>query len=397
MAALALDLLDETDAMAEELATRICAQIPIYGPGSVVSRDELKRSLTANVSNILGQLSGHGDADFEAPRRIGRDRATQDLPIAEVLRAYRFGFTYVWQRLLDAARSSGPDAVDGLLDTSTTIWELSDQFSNAMTDSYRRTMGERMISADRRRSGILAAILDGPGYGSHSAWEVAKLLNMPYEGTFLVLVTEANEPTVAQPHLEHRLRPLDVTSAWRARPDHEIGLLSLGRRDTAPVLDVVSAATTGRVGVSPLFDRLDGAARALRLAQVALDSLPPGTRGLRQLDDDPQVDLLVRDRETTRRFVNRVLGSVLALPGDDRTTLLATATAWVDAHGSAAEAGRVLYCHENTVRHRIHRLEEHLGTSLDDPRSLGDLITALQAIRTFPELGNPAAPDVPTR
>lgn len=109
---------------------------------------------------------------------------------------------------------------------------------------------------------------------------------------------------------------------------------------------------------------------------------------VRQLDDEPQVDLLVRDRETTRRFVVRVLGNVLALPDEARDTLLATATAWLNAHGSAAQAGRVLYCHENTVRYRIHRLEEHLDGSLDDPRTLGDLMTALQAIRTFPELGN---------
>ena len=72
----------------------------------------------------------------------------------------------------------------------------------------------------------------------------------------------------------------------------------------------------------PHFDRLDGAARALRLAQVALETLPSEAGGLRQLTDAPLTELLVRDLDTTRRFVERVLGNVLALPDDDRATLL---------------------------------------------------------------------------
>ena len=42
------------------------------------------------------------------------------------------------------------------------------------------------------------------------------------------------------------------------------------------------------------------------------------------------------------------------------------------------------------VRHRLRRLEGHLGVSVDDPRDLADLTTALEAIRTFPQLGERA-------
>jgi DNA-binding PucR family transcriptional regulator len=58
----------------------------------------------------------------------------------------------------------------------------------------------------------------------------------------------------------------------------------------------------------------------------------------------------------------------------------------VGRRGSAAEAGRLLYCHENTVRYRMRRLEEHLGGSLSDPTILAELAAAMQAIRTFPQL-----------
>ncbi|UGT55211.1 PucR family transcriptional regulator [Nocardia asteroides] len=390
VAKLAADLLEQVDSLADQLLVRITDQIAIYGTESIVSRDELRTSLIANMDQIVGRLIGERGEDLSAPRDIGRTRAAQDMPLPEVLRAYRFGFAFVWERLLAAARDSGQRSVDALLDTATTIWELADDFSLALTESYREALGERMIEADRRRSGILSAILDGPASGSLSAWEVAKLLDLPYEGTFLVVVAEVKGVrSAALPRLEDRLRQLDVGSAWRSQPHHEIGVLSLGRRrDPADVLAEVGQVALGRVGVSPVFARLDGAARALRLAQVALESLPPGTKGLRRLEDEPHIDLLVRDRETTGRFVLRVLRGVLATPDHERTTLLATATAWIDARGSAAQAGRQLYCHQNTVRQRIRRLEEHLGGSLDDPRLLSDLTIALQAIRVFPELGN---------
>ncbi|GAA2065420.1 hypothetical protein GCM10009801_10740 [Streptomyces albiaxialis] len=84
--------------------------------------------------------------------------------------------------------------------------------------------------------------------------------------------------------------------------------------------------------------------------------------------------------------MHRILGGVLSLPEDDRTTLLATARAWLEAHGSAAEAGRALYCHQNTVRYRMHRLEEFLRGPLDDAKVIAELSTAPDAVGTFPIL-----------
>ena len=388
VARLAAALLEALDPLTEELADRITAQIEIYKVQTLVSRAELKRSLTQNLAHILGQLSSEKQADLDAPRQIGRARAAHDVPLPEILRAYRLGFTFVWQQLLDAAERAGQPAMNALLATATTIWELADDYSLAMTEAYRERMSERMISADRRRSGLVAALLDGPRTADRGAWEIAKLLDLPFEGRFLVVVVEApNDVDSPARTLDGRLRSLDVNSAWRTQPDYEIGVLSLGPRRPAPDILAALADTPGtRIGVSPVYTRLDGTGRALRFAHVALEGLPAESRGVRQLDDLPLTDLLIHDRESTRRFVVRVLGNVLALPDNDRSTLIATAEAWIAARGSAPEAGRVLYCHENTVRHRMHRLEEHLGLALDDPRNLTDLTAALQAIRTFPDL-----------
>jgi DNA-binding PucR family transcriptional regulator len=188
--------------------------------------------------------------------------------------------------------------------------------------------------------------------------------------------------------LEDRLRRLDAASAWRAEPDHDLGIVSCGtRRPISEILAAIAEVAQGRIGVSPPFSRLDQTPRATRFALVALEALPAGTAGVNQVEDTPLAELMIGNLDTTRRFVHRVLGAVLRLPDDDRGVYLTTAQAWLDARGSAVEAGRALYCHENTVRYRMRRLEEHLDGPLDDPVNLAELAAALQAIRTFPELG----------
>ncbi|NMO05223.1 PucR family transcriptional regulator [Gordonia sp. TBRC 11910] len=388
VATVAQTLLSQVDDVADEMLRRIVDKIDVYADQTFVDEADHRRSLVENIVHILTRVSGESSDRLQVAEDLGRRRAEQGAPLPEILRAYRIGFTLLWERLLEAARAAGPQAVDALLDSATDIWILADDYSSTVTESYRAAMSEKLLAADRRRSGILSALLDGVPDDA-SAWEIAKLLELPYEGEFLVLVAETTELDVDPlPGLPGRLGALSIGSAWRSRPDSEIGVVSLPRNvDAGRVMSLVEGVASARVGFSPKFFRLDGTARALRLAQVALDSLPAGRRGARQLADEPQTDLLVRDLDTTRRFVRRVLGDLLRLPDDERTTLLNTAEVWVSVQGSAAAASRRLYCHENTVRHRLHRLEDYMEASLDDPRAVGDLTTALQAIRTFPQLG----------
>lgn len=135
-----------------------------------------------------------------------------------------------------------------------------------------------------------------------------------------------------------------------------------------------------------MYRQLDHTPQALRYAQVAMESLTPPAPAVRQLDDTPLTELVMNNRDTTRRAVNRVLGSLLSLPEDERTMLLTTARAWLRAHGSAAVTAQTLHCHQNTVRYRMHRLEEHLRGPLTDPRVVAELSLALDAVGTFPSL-----------
>jgi DNA-binding PucR family transcriptional regulator len=81
------------------------------------------------------------------------------------------------------------------------------------------------------------------------------------------------------------------------------------------------------------------------------------------------------------RLADEVLGPVLGLPPDDRATVLDTLNAYLDHAGSTERAAEVLYCHPNTVRYRLRRLQELTGRSLSDPRGIAELAAAAYALR----------------
>ncbi|MGW7414779.1 helix-turn-helix domain-containing protein [Streptomyces sp. NPDC054863] len=386
---LAKTLLGRIDTIAAEMADLTYENVALYRT-LVVGPEDLRASMRHNFQNSLSHLADpHSpELDVSGPTATGRKRALQNVPLPEILHAYRLGARYLWEQLLCEARKLGGDAPEALLETAAHVWEISDAQSTAVTDAYRESLAERMVEIDRRRSALVGELIDGPSSNSDTVWEVARMLDFPFQGAFLVVTAEgitASDPTL--PGLDSRLRALDVGSAWRAQPSSETGVLSCSRQQPVErILEAVRGAATGRVGVSPLYDRLDQTDRALRYAQVALESLPPGAAAVRQLDDTPLTELVINNLQTTQRAVNRILGSVLSLPEDDRTTLLATARAWLDARGSAAAAGRALYCHQNTVRYRMNRLEEFLRGPLDDPKVVAELSMALDAIGTFPTL-----------
>lgn len=374
------------DTHVSAMAERLLAEIEHY---QNVPPEDLRRSLRHNTAFTLAYLTGSENTiDLSGPTATGRLRAAQEVPLPEVLRAYTLGFIYTWEQLLAEAIRSGPQAQTALLHAATGYWEVSDAYSQALTASYRDALAERLVETDRRRSALVAALVDGPPPGDGTVWEIAHMLDFPYQGTFLVVTAEVQVTgTPPLPGLDAKCRALDTGTAWRAQPGHEMGVLSCPNRDAvSQILEAVRATTNGRVGVSPAYDRLDQTPRALRYAQVALESLPAGTVAVRQLDDTPLTEMVMTNLETTRRAVNRILGGVLSLPESDRNTLLATARAWLDANGSAAEASRTLYCHQNTVRYRMHRLEEYLRGPLDDPKVIAELAIAVDAVGTFPTL-----------
>jgi len=375
------------DDLVERLTARIAEEIDLYGSDAVVARAELRRSVADNFTFMLGAMSTSDDPDLGPPRRTGRRRAQEGAPLPELLRAYRLGFAFLWEELLAEARATGDGAVHALTDTAAAILTCSDEYAIALTEAYREAVSDRLVTTDRHRSALVEALVTG-GVSAHGpAWEVAKLLDLPYEGSFVAVVAENTAlGTASLTGVEGRLAPHDIASAWRLSPDQQVGVVCIGRRPVELVVGVLGELATCRVGVSPTYATVDHTPRAVRLARIAMQNLQ--APGVAQFDDSPLGVLVAADPGVARDVVQRVFGRLLALDAEDRAGLLGTVEAWLEAGGSATAAGQALFCHPNTVRYRLRRVEELTGRSVDVPRAAAELAVALQALRVFPALAD---------
>jgi hypothetical protein len=217
----------------------------------------------------------------------------------------------------------------------------------------------------------------------------------------LASLTGSATPNLSAPHATGRARaaqgaPLaemltayrvgvaELWSAMAATARDLPGVLSLpDRTRNEAVLNVLGRHATRRVGASPVFAELNQASWALELARLALGSRPGGS-GVTQFRDSP-IDLLVAAApHAALEAARAVLGSLLALPEDELEVLLGTFEAWVRASGSASAAGAELFCHPNTVRYRLRRIESGSVRSLGNPGEVAELVTAVRAWRELP-------------
>jgi hypothetical protein len=82
--------------------------------------------------------------------------------------------------------------------------------------------------------------------------------------------------------------------------------------------------------------------------------------------------------EVSDKLADTILGRFDDLPIDERDVLYDTFRAWMDNDGSVAKAAARLYCHPNTVRYRLRRIEQRTGRSLSVPQSLAELCLAFE-------------------
>jgi hypothetical protein len=369
----------------EDTFTRIVAEMPVYGNARFVSHEKLRSSCEANLRFLLRALEEPGTPDLSQAAATGRERARLGAPLPELLRAFRIGFTEVWQRFVDLTVSDHDTGA--LIAATRALWTLIDEYTETLTEAYRETLAQITRAQHEKRLALVEALFTGGTATEGTLWDIARMLDLSLDGTYLVVAAET--PGLGQeplPGVESLLRERRHASAWRLTPDLQVGVVSLRARTAVdPILGLLKENATGRVGVSPVFSGLGNTARALHLARVALSSLMPGTSGIVQFTESPLAGLVASDPEASAQLAHQVLRPVLELSADERHVLLMTLRAWFDCRGSTKLIAERVYCHPNTVRHRLKRITDELGRSLTDPADIAELGTALRALTMFPD------------
>jgi hypothetical protein len=373
LAELAPLLLDEVDAMTDRMIELLLRTEPAYGDLLAHGRDEMRTSTRANLERGMHALIGAASGSARTSRRdaweVGRRRAAQGVPLEAVLRAYRLGGQVTWEALLNAARRS--NRLDNLLlEVAGSIWRTNDAECSAVAEGYREEQRRLAGVDDDTRQQVLDGLLDGRGGDPAFVRTASELLAVPLDGPLLAVVglrdphgaPAFDGPTAA-------LLKRGVRSVWGHRGDAQVGIVTLGAMPGCDVVTCLRAMTSGPVGVSAVVDSAAAAGSAYRLAETAARTLPAGSTRVVTIDERLPEALLSNSPEISSRLVGQSLGGLLELPDDEREILLDTLAAFLNSDGSPTRAADELYCHRNTVMHRLRRIESVTGRKVTDHRS----------------------------
>jgi PucR C-terminal helix-turn-helix domain/GGDEF-like domain len=230
---------------------------------------------------------------------------------------------------------------------------------------------------------LIDAFLYGRILDQWSVWDVANHLRLPSQGPFVVVAAEA--PVVGKaglPEIESKLRSLDVYSAWRLLPDLQVGIVHIkSEQHLRQTLTLLSRTATGRVGVSGHFDDLRDTPQAFHVAKVTLRGHSPNASRVVVFDGSILATAAVSAPEMMVKSARTVLDRFDDLDDDERGLLFETFRVWQHSDASVRATAEVLFCHPNTVRYRLRRIEQRTGRSLSRPRDIAELCLAFEVQR----------------
>lgn len=396
----ALAFLDEHRATrVPELTARLVEVIVggnrAYASGTV-PREDLERSCRDNIARVLqllavaisdGAPDGH-EPYYDAARATGGRRATQGLPLHDVLRSFRLGGRLIWDDLVAQARDS-LDA-EALREVGTRLWEVVDETSAQLALAYHDTERSLVRADEQRKAALWEGLLGGRAADPSFALEAVRILDLPGSGPYVVVAAAGDDAA----GLEAALRGAGLHSEWVRRATGAVALVAPGggtrvggRALATRVVEALrSVAADAAVGVSEATGTVAEVDRAFRQATLAAQARASrgDARGVTRFDEALPEALLLTSAEVADRLVTVWLGPVLDLPEAERQDLLTTLDAWVATGGSAVHTSELVHCHRNTVVNRLRRVADLTGRAgLPGEPVPVELALALRALRVL--------------
>jgi hypothetical protein len=260
-------------------------------------------------------------------------------------------------------------------DTEARISRFAELVASVVVAGYRDEQKRQLLGDVSQRPFLVDSLLEGRAVDRWSLWEAASCLRLPASGPFVVIAAEVTAMgSEALPAVESKLRGRDVYSAWRLQPDLQVGIVHVNsERQLDEILGLVSRLATDRVGVSSCFDDLRGTPQALHFAKVMLRGRPHHASPVAVFDGSILAIAALAAPEVMVKSIGDALKGFDDLPEDERETLCETFRVWQDSDASVRRAAEVLFCHPNTVRHRLRRIEKRTGRSLSRPKDVAEL------------------------
>jgi sugar diacid utilization regulator len=282
---------------------------------------------------------------------------------------------------LAAVGSVGPGPMPA--DTEAGISGFAELVSTALVAGCRDEQKRQMFGETSQRPLLIDSLLEGRVVDHWSLWEVAGNLGLPSNGPFVVIAAGVSAGgTEALPDIEPKLRSLDVHSAWRLLPELQVGIVHVAsEQHLDKVVALMSRMEAAQVGVSARFDDLLDTPQALHFAKVMLRGRPDRRSPVAVFDGSILATAAVSAPEMMVKSVGAALDCFGDLPDEEREILFETFRVWQENDASVRAAAERLFCHPNTVRHRLRRIEKRTRRSLSRPGDVAELCLVFEVHR----------------
>ncbi len=373
-------LLNRSNELGVILADTVWREVDYYADTGQISRDELIANCIESLRLIFEVLDASTTFDTALAAKTGAARARAGIPLPAIMDAYRVGCRLTWEEIVDLAASRPHISREGLIRASARIWLAFDVYTHAMAGAYRETMTNKVLTQAVEQAALVEALIDGRIVDQANLWEIASMLRLPARGPYVVVAAECGSVgKSALPGIESKLSSIDIASAWRLLPDVQLGLVHVHNDEKFETLkQTLSRLAATRIGISSRFDELSHTPEGVNYARIALSAKRPDGSLLSVFEAEPLAIAAVSAPRVMKQIASAVFSGFADLDERERENLFATFRVWVEAEGSISTAADRLYCHPNTVRHRLRRIEDRTGKSLSHPRELAELCLAFE-------------------
>jgi PucR C-terminal helix-turn-helix domain len=373
------------EAIASNMASAVRAQVDCYRHDYSPSFETLLDACRSTARFVTNGILMDQSMSTASASAIGEQRAVAGIPLHGMVAASRVSYNEILQSLHAALTSQHGLSHHGPLAAMQRIGHAHHLYVDSAVLGHRQRTLLQAVDDEAERAALVEALFLGRASPGRSLWEIAEMLRIPRRGPYVVVA--ARHPDLGEgyaPDLSSRLRGLDVYSVWRRTPDFLVGIVCVpSTAARALLLDALPKWTPHGAGVSHDIDELLDVPTALHYARIV---------AARATTDEPvvvagnaalEIAALV-DPQISRRLALTVLGDLNDLPTDERDALHRTFTTWTTYRASIPETAEALFCHPNTVRYRLQRIEQLTGRSVRAPIELAELCLAFEIAAKLP-------------
>jgi PucR C-terminal helix-turn-helix domain len=366
-------LVADRELLTERTRKSIRASLPAY---RTVSDREFDWGFWIDFDGTLRVArAGHEgvtDEQLAALAPVGKARAHQGIPIADVLLAWRLGV----QVAIDRATEIGPalDISDAeMLRFVRALIASSDRAMAIIAGAHRTAELELATREHEQRAAVVREALLG---------KIAPVVLRAHAESFGIDVSREYVAIRADDVPEERTQR-ERQLGFQETVTPRVGLAAMIDHDLAGfLLKPPAGEVPFAVGIGParpverLTESFEFASRTLATMR-AFDMI-----GVCDFDALGALPAIVADRAVGDALVGRYLEPLAA----SRAEIAASLRAFFESDMHVDRAAEQLFVHPNTLRYRIGRFEEITGANLRNPRSVLEVWWALQrdAIRARP-------------